>query len=42
MLKTAPFDCAINEKCFRAYLHGVGGPQVGEVTCLGWVTCLFI
>ena len=26
----------------RACLHGVGGPQVGEVTRLGWVTRLFI
>ena len=26
----------------RACLHGSGGPQVGEVTCLGGVTCLSI
>ena len=26
----------------RACLHGVGGPQVGEVTRLGWVIRLFI
>ena len=27
---------------FRAYLHGGGGPQVGEVTRLGGVTRLSI
>ena len=27
---------------FRARLHGGGGPQVGEVTCLGGVTHLSI
>ena len=26
----------------RACLHGGGGPQVGEVTCFGGVTCLSI
>ena len=26
----------------RACLHGGGGPQVGDVTCLGGVTCLSI
>ena len=26
----------------RACLHGGGGPQVGEVTCLGGLTRLFI
>ena len=29
-------------KQFRACLHGGGGPQVGEVTCLGGVTRLSI
>ena len=38
----------INETAFktnstlRACLHGSGGPQVGEVACLGGVTRLFI
>ena len=28
--------------CLKACLHGGGGPWVGEVTCLGGVTCLSI
>ena len=28
--------------CLKACLHGGGGPQVGEVTRLGGVTCLSI
>jgi len=30
------------QKALRACLHGGGGPQVGEVTCLGGVTRLSI
>jgi len=31
-----------NDEHFRACVHGDGGPQVGEVTRLGGVTCLSI
>ena len=38
---TSTFQCEYCQ-CFRACLHGGGGPQVGEVTRLGGVTRLSI
>ena len=40
-----PISCVIvcaGSSYLRACLHGGGGPQVGDVTCLGGVTCLSI
>ena len=36
------FDFLTPVIIFRACLHGGGGPQVGEVTRLGGVTCLSV
>ena len=39
-----PYEASSTQRhaTFRACLHGGGGPQVGEVTRLGGVTCLSI
>ena len=40
-----PISCVIvcaDSSYLRACLHGGGGPQVGDVTCLGGVTHLSI
>ena len=40
-----PFSCVIlcaGSSYLRAFLHGGGGPQVGDVTCFGGVTHLSI
>ena len=38
-----PISCVCAGSSYlRACLHGGGGPQVGDVTCLGGVTCLSI
>ena len=40
--KTAKKMLCVNHTSIRAYLHGGGGPQVGDVTRLGGITRLFI